>query len=174
VRTVLLGDSHLARLHRELRRLPGNLYNVAEGGACSLDLLTQAAAVGFRKSDTAVVSVGTNDAAPWKQTPVSEFAQEIGTCLGSHTLRAWVYIAPPGVVEGRLTGEGDRTNAVIHEYRRAAIRACAEAGAQVIRADLILEPLGAKAFAEDGIHLSGSGYRVLIPAISSAIEQFTR
>jgi lysophospholipase L1-like esterase len=169
VRTVFIGDSHLARLRRELRAFPGGVRNAAEGGATSLDLLGQADAVGLHGSDSVVLSVGTNDAAPWKQIAVSEFAQALSVLMSTHSPRGWVLVAPPGVVEGRLTGAPDRTNTVIDEYRRAAIERCEAASGRVVRTDLLLEPLGAKAFAEDGVHLSGTGYRVLVPAIASAI-----
>ena len=38
MRTVFIGDSHLARLRRELQRFPGDVVNAAEGGASSRDL----------------------------------------------------------------------------------------------------------------------------------------
>lgn len=136
----------------------------------SRDLLRQADAVGVHDADSVVVSVGTNDAAPWKQVPVSEFAQALSVLVVSHSPRGWVFVAPPGVVEERLTGACDRTNAMIDEYRLAAIEVCEEAGGQVLRTDLMLEPWGAEAFAPDGVHLNGTGYRVLVPAIRSACE----
>lgn len=168
VRTVLMGDSHLARLRRELRGFPGDVRNAAEGGASSRDLPRQAGAVDVQASDVVVLSVGTNDAAPWTHIPVSEFAQSLSMLVASHAPRGWVLVAPPGVVEERLTRAPDRTNAVIDEYRRAAIEVCEEVGGRVVRADLLLESLEEKAFAEDGVHLSGAGYRVLVPAIVSA------
>lgn len=168
VRTVLMGDSHLARLRRELQRFSGDVRNAAEGGASSRDLLRQADAVGVHDSDSVVLSVGTNDAAPWKQVPVSEFVQALSMFVASHSPRGWVFVAPPGVVEGRLTRARDRTNAVIDEYRLAAIQVCEDVGGHVVRTDLMLKSLGAKAFAEDGVHLNGTGYRVLVPAIKSA------
>jgi lysophospholipase L1-like esterase len=168
VRTVFIGDSHVARLRRELREFPGDVRNAAEGGASSRDLLRQAGAVGVHDSDSVVLSVGTNDAAPWKHVSVSEFVRAISMLVASHAPRGWVYVAPPGVVEERLTGARDRTNAVIDEYRLAAIEVCDEVGGHVVRTDLMIGSLGATAFAEDGIHLNGTGYRVLVPAIRSA------
>jgi lysophospholipase L1-like esterase len=173
VRTEFMGDSHLARLRRALAGFPGDVHNAAAGGASSRDLFGQALAVGVRESDSVVLSVGTNDAAPWQHVPVTEFVRLISMCLASHSPRGWIYVAPPGVVEERLMGEGDRTNSVIDEYRRAAIGACDEAGVQVVRTDLLLEPLGSKAFAEDGVHLNATGYRVLVPAIASVVDGFT-
>ncbi len=165
---MFIGDSHLARLRRERPRLSGDVLNAAEGGASSRDLRRQAGAIGPRDSDTVVLSVGTNDAAPWKRVPVSEFVQTLSTFVASQSPRRWVLVAPPGVVEGRLRRARDRTNAVIDEYRLAAIEVWEEVGGRVVRTDLILESSGAKAFAEDGLHLNGTGYRVLVPAITSA------
>ena len=158
----------MARLRRELQALPGEVRNAAEGGASARDLLRQADGVGLHDSDSVVLSVGTNDAAPWKRVPVSEFVQALSVLVASHSPRGWVLVAPPGVVEGRLTRARDRTNAVIHEYRLAAIEVCEAVNGHVVRTDLVLESLGAKAFAEDGVHLNGTGYRVLVPAIQSA------
>lgn len=168
MRTVFIGDSHLARLRRELQGFPGDVRNAAQGGASSRDLLRQADAVGLRDSDSVVLSVGTNDAAPWKQVPVPEFVQALSMLVASHSPRGWVFVAPPGVVERRSAGARDRTNAVIDEYRRAAIEVCEEVGGHVVRTDLMLASLSTKAFADDGVHLNGTGYRVLVPAIKSA------
>ncbi|CUR61034.1 hypothetical protein NOCA1240137 [metagenome] len=170
MQTVFIGDSHLARLRRELRGFAGDVRNAARGGATSLDLLRQADGAGVGASDCVVVSVGTNDAAPWKQVPVAEYVQALSTLMTSHSPQGWVFVAPPGVVEERLTGARDRTNAVIDDYRLAAIALCEDVGGHVVGTDLLLETLGAKAFAEDGLHLNGTGYRVLVPAIQSACE----
>lgn len=167
VRTVLLGDSHLARLRRALAGLPGEVHNAAVGGASSRELPGQVAGMG--DPDAVVLSVGTNDAAPWKRVPLDEFVRLLSACLAAHRSKRCVYVAPPGVVEDRLTGARDRTNAVIDDYRRAAMAACEDAGVQVVRADLLLAPMGPRAFASDGLHLNASGYRVLVPAIASAV-----
>jgi hypothetical protein len=76
VRLVLLGDSHLARVRRDLHRLRGGgsteveIVNAAVGGAFVSDLAEQALEVGLQPGDRVAVSVGTNDAAPWKQIPL--------------------------------------------------------------------------------------------------------
>lgn len=80
MRIVLLGDSHLARIRRDLPALGPDVCNAAVGGASALDLLAQAATASVGEDDVAVVSVGTNDAAPWKQVPVLTF---------SHASRHW-------------------------------------------------------------------------------------
>lgn len=169
MRVVLLGDSHLARVRRDLPILGADVCNAAEGGASALDLLAQAARAAVDANDMAVVSVGTNDAAPWKQVPVTVFAQAVSRCMQSVRARRWVYVTPPGVDESRLTGSGDRTNAIVDEYRHAAVSACNATGAHVVRTERIIEPLGAAAFVGDGLHLSGQAYKVVLPAIAGAV-----
>lgn len=171
MRTVLIGDSHLARLRRELRGIGDDVHTVAEGGAVARDLLRQADRAGVGGADCVVVSVGTNDAAPWKQVPVAELEQALSTLMTSYSPRGWVLVAPPGVVEERLTRVPDRTNAGIDEYRQAAIAMCKDVGGHVVRTELLIEDLGAAAFADDGLHLSATGYRVLVPAIKAACER---
>jgi lysophospholipase L1-like esterase len=175
MRIVCLGDSHLARVRRDLQALGPDVCNAAAGGASALDLLTQATRAEVEEEDLVVVSVGTNDAAPWQQVPVAVFAQAVLHCMQSVPARRWVYVAPPGVDESRLTGSrpGDRTNAVLDEYRDAAVSVCRDAGARVVRTERVIAPLGAGAFDRDGLHLSGRAYKVLLPVIAEALDART-
>jgi len=170
MRIVLLGDSHLARVRRDLPMLGSGVCNVAQGGATALDLLAQATAAEVQESGLVVMSVGTNDAAPWKQLPVTVFAHALLDCMASVSARRWIYVAPPGVDEARLMGPGDRTNGVLDEYRDAALSVCEDAGVEVVRTELVIRPLGVRAFASDGLHLSGPAYKVVLPAIAEAIH----
>lgn len=61
VSTVLVGDSHLARIRRDLHRIGEDVINLAVGGATIVDVPRQVAR-GVAGSGTFVVSVGTNDA----------------------------------------------------------------------------------------------------------------
>ena len=85
--------------------------------------------------------------------------------------RGWVHLASPGVDESRLRGRGDRTNAVLDEYRDAAVSLFTDMGAGVVRADRVVRPLGADAFVGDGLHLSGWAYQLVLPAIAEAIAR---
>lgn len=150
--------------------LGAGVCNVAEGGASALDLMEQAAAADVREGDAVVVSVGTNDAAPWQQLPVTVFVHALLRCMESVPVHRWIYLAPPGVDEARLTGPGDRTNAILDEYRDAALSVCEDAGARVVRTERIIRPLGIRTFADDGLHLSGPAYKVVLPAVADAIH----
>lgn len=116
------------------------------------------------------MSVGTNDAAPWKHVPVPMFSHAVSRCVQDVPARRWVYVAPPGVHQCRSAGLADRTNTVLDDYRAAAIVAFHDAGARVVRTERVIAPLGASAFVNDGLHLSGRAYKVLLPAIAEAVH----
>lgn len=170
MRVVFLGDSHLARVRRDLPVVGPDVCNAAEGGASVLDVLAQATRAAVQDSDLVVLSVGTNDAAPWKQVPATVFARAVAQCLESVPARRWIYVAPPGVDEARLTGSGDRTNAILDAYRDAALSVCGDAGAGVVRTERVIAPLGAAAFVDDGLHLSGPAYKLVLRAIADAVH----
>lgn len=164
MRIVLLGDSHLARIRRQLPLIGKDVVNAARGGATVRDLEAQADGAALTDADVVIVSVGTNDAAPHHEVPVADFRRAIGRVLES-TVGAWVVMTPPGVVEARLGAHG-RTNAVVAHYREAAIAAAASHSARLLDTPPLLAHLGTSAFAEDGLHLSGAGHGVLLPALA--------
>jgi lysophospholipase L1-like esterase len=170
VRIVFLGDSHLARVRRDVSIVGPDVCNAAEGGATALDLVPQAAGAAVEEDDLVVFSVGTNDAAPWRQVPVTAYAQAVRRCMRAVPARRWIYLAPPGVDESRLTGSHTRTNAVLDEYRDVAVSVCNDAGARVVRTDCVVGPLGSEAFVSDGLHLSGRAYKVVLAAIAEAAQ----
>lgn len=169
VRIVLLGDSHLARVQRDLPRLGKDVVNAAVGGATVHDLVIQAAAASVRPDDVVVLSIGTNDAAPWKKVPATLFREVLEQFLSSCDADRCVIMLPPGVIEARLNGRGDRTNALLEDYRAAMTTAAAAADAEIMDSQAELTTLGPSAFASDGLHLSAKGYRVLLSALRTAL-----
>lgn len=173
MRIVLLGDSHLARIRRELCLIGPDLANVAVGGSRAVDLLPQALGLPVSDLDLAVVSIGSNDSAPWKAVTLRQFAYELEQFLASVNPAGLAYVVPPGVDESRLTGVGDRTNKVMAEYAAVAVQRFTKVGAQLIDAPELLAGLGTGAFTDDGVHLARVSYDLLIPAIRQAVEQLT-
>ncbi len=169
MRIVLLGDSHLARIQRDAPRIGENVLNAAQGGATVLHLEGQADGAGLTGSDVVVVSVGTNDAAPWHDMSVADFQRGLGRFVRSRPAGAWVIMSPPGVDESRL-GPRDRTNAVVNEYREAAAAVAESHAARLLDTRSLLAPLGTAAFATDGLHLSGAAYRLLLPALAESTQ----
>lgn len=171
MRIVLLGDSHLARVRRDLHRLGPDVLNAAVGGAFARDLTDQAVAAELRSHDRVVVSVGTNDAAPWKAVRLATFERHIEQFLEQVTGADLVYVSPPGVYEPRLTRSNDRTNELVTGYAACASAVFEQAGARVLDAGQLLRPLGTSAFVEDGVHLTGAAYDVLLPALAETLER---
>ncbi|WP_110182541.1 SGNH/GDSL hydrolase family protein [Nocardioides solisilvae] len=172
-RVLLLGDSHLARLGPRVPALGAGVVNRARGGASSRDLAGQVAAaradaVGGRY-DAAVVSVGTNDAAPWKQVPLEECASLLAAAVADLPCPV-VLLAPPGVDEARLTRERDRTEAVVAHYRARLSRVVLASDGRVVAPPGLLAPLGPDAFLADGVHLTPAAYDVLLPAVAAAVS----
>jgi lysophospholipase L1-like esterase len=163
---VLLGDSHLARVQRELPRLGEAVVNAAVGGATVRDLQVQADATGLGGSDTVVVSVGTNDAAPCNRVSVVDFGASLGRFIRANSVATWVIMAPPGVDESSF-GAAGRTNAALAQYRSAAQAVADSHAAHFLDSVSLLAPLGPRAFAADGLHLSGAAYRLLLPALAT-------
>jgi lysophospholipase L1-like esterase len=170
VRVVLLGDSHLARVRRDLDRIGTDVVNAAVGGACTRDLLPQARSAGITADDVLVVSVGSNDAAPWKAVPLDEAVGLADGFLSGVPRAGLVLLTSPGVDEERLTGANDRTNAVLASYAAALTDRFTAADAVVVDAAALLAPLGSDAFADDGLHLAGAAYELLLPALAAAVK----
>ncbi|CAM3542817.1 hypothetical protein [Nocardioides zeicaulis] len=87
MRIVLLGDSHLARVRRDLALVGPDVHNAAVGGATSHDLAV-----------------------------------------------------------------------------------CRDLDVHVVHAEQVVAPLGAGAFVDDGLHLTGDAYRLLLPAIAAGVR----
>ena len=78
-------------------------------------------------------------------------------------------LTSPGVAEDRLTGANDRTNAGLASYAAALTDRFTAAGAVVVDGATLLAPLGSDAFADDGLHLTGAAYDLLLPALADAV-----
>ncbi|GAA0974569.1 hypothetical protein ENKNEFLB_02361 [Nocardioides aquaticus] len=170
MRIVLLGDSHLARITDDLDRIGDDVVNAAVGGSVAADVLAQADAVGVGPRDVAVVSVGTNDAAPWKQVDPDDFRAQLERLVEQVQPYRWVHVAPPGVDELRMEREVDRTNELVARYQRIGGVVLGDAGAELVDTPRVLSRLGSEAFVDDGVHLSAAGYALLVPAIADAVE----
>ena len=164
----MVGDSHLARVrgHR-LGALEAALgcpvVNLAVGGANVRDVAAQLDGAPA-DVDRVLLSVGTNDAAPWKQVPLPEFTVLFAALVALLPGRL-LYVASPGVVESR-TAPGDRTLAGLAAYTEVARAAVARVGGQTLETPRLLGGLGDAAFEDDGLHLSEPAYDLLLGALS--------
>ena len=170
MRIVLIGDSHLARLNNDLGSLVATpVIDAAQGGASIGDALRQASSIHVDANDIVVLSIGTNDAAPWKQTSLDAFSDGLDQLKDSFDLRRWIYMTPPGVDESRLSGSSNRTNVVMEIYRDEAITVLRSAGASILPSHEVIAEQGTLAFSSDGVHLTEAAYSLLLPEIAKAI-----
>ncbi|WP_462417243.1 SGNH/GDSL hydrolase family protein [Kytococcus sp. Marseille-QA3725] len=149
------------------------MRNLAVGGSTVLDLRGQLDRIDSppppdSSSAPVVLSVGTNDAAKRRGVSLEDFTAGLGGVLTRLRGRPVAYLAPPGIIASRPAGER-WTTARVSAYRDAALTVVREHAATVIRADRIVQPLGARAFADDGLHLSGLGYRTLLPHLAPRV-----
>lgn len=153
----MLGDSHLARVQRDLPRIGPDVVNAAVGGSVAGDVLAQAAQVGVGPDDVAVLSIGTNDDMPANDVALSVFGARITEVAAQLHPARWVYVTPP-LPESAAYGDTGRA-------------ALEEAHPDVVVVDTValLEPLGARAFLEDDLHLTGAAYDLLLPAVAAAV-----
>lgn len=180
MRIVLLGDSHLSRVRRDLGRLaccaadragsaPPQILNAATGGATTADLPQQAAGAGLRSDDRVVVSIGTNDAASWKQIAYERVCAHLDDFLGGLAVSRLVYLCPPGFEESRLRYQSRNANVALASYASAIAGRLSAAGATTVDGHRLVKDLGDAAFADDGMHLTGRGYDVVLPALAMAL-----
>jgi len=165
---MFVGDSHLdavrgARLAALEAAVGSRVANLAVGGSGVYDVPAQLdGAPG--DVDRVVLSLGTNDCAPWKAIPFQEFEPAFAALLAELPGRL-LYLAPPGVDESRL-GPDDPTLAGVARYTEVARAAVARRGGVTLDSPAVLAQLGVGAFVEDGVHLTGRAYELLLAELA--------
>jgi lysophospholipase L1-like esterase len=171
MRLLLLGDSHLDRIRGPLLAslsalVDGPVDNRAVGGSTVHDLAGQAAGLDLAAYDAVVVSIGTNDAAPWRLVEASMFRSSVASFAAGAPGRL-VLMTSPGVDEVQRTGPADSTERLMREYADLAAVAFRTHGHAVLETPSVLARLGTYAFLDDGLHLSAAAYELLLPAVAA-------
>lgn len=156
MRIVLLGDSHLQRVQRDLKQIGPNVVNAAVGGAVVADVAAQARSVPVTGDDVAVLSIGTNDSLR-RERSLDEVRGDVDALLSAVRPRRWVYVGAPLPASASYSAViAGRVNAV---------------GGTTVDTAWLLYPLGARAYDEDAIHLTGRAYALLLPALHAAVSR---
>lgn len=176
----MLGDSHLAafnvgRIAELEAALDGRVvvHNHAIGGANSSHLVERASLEAATHRALFVVSVGTNDLAPWKRIPPTEFAANTTRLLDQLGGIRSIVVLPPTVDEAsqRLSrGEHGRTNSLVVEYGETLATVSRHAGAVIVDLVPLLVDNG-EVHEADGVHLNADGKTLLVRAISAGVSQ---
>ena len=158
----MAGDSHLTptskwgtkKLGPRLRDKGYGVVDVARGGLTSQQALSLYEAPW--PCPVVLLSLGGNDAAPWKQVPLTNFVENLVT-LARRAERA-ILLTPAPVCEKRQAG---RTNAVVRQYADASEDAGTRVGASVVPLfDHLLRLMDGDVdiHVGDGVHLNNRAY----------------
>jgi len=168
MRLLILGDSHLARVSAdESHRLADEVVNRAFGGAFASDLSDQLGDLDPTSFDAVVVSVGTNDGAPWKAAPRAEFRHQLEELVEHWPGARWVFVRSPGC-DDRYSG--DRLDHVLGAYADLAAAIFLGAGGLTVDTPAALAALGAAAFTADGVHLTDAAHGLLLARIAEVLR----
>jgi lysophospholipase L1-like esterase len=177
-RLVLAGDSHLSRITKpRLERLRAQLpefeiVNLAVGGYTAADVLQIADALRALAPDVLVVSVGSNDSAPWKLVQLDDFRVTFEDLLDRVAPRHLVLVGPPPVDETLLQREVDRTNAVLATYTQELRDLAGRRHGRFVDSGAVFGPwieAGTSYHVEDGLHLNEDGYEAFVDAIAAVV-----
>ncbi len=171
MKLVLFGDSLFANAakHRVVifeDALPGyDVYNCAVGGWNTNDCVKKAPYIAKLNADVVVVSLGTNDAAPYKQIPIEKFIANIPLIIKSFEGSKVIWYLPTPIDQKKNSINGKEIpNEVVREYHDAAKKVCEESGIDVIDSFLIFKPMldsGETYHNEDGVHYIDNAYEII-------------
>jgi lysophospholipase L1-like esterase len=176
---ILFGDSLFGRFGKErissleIALKDYDVYNCAAGGWNSDDCVKKAPYISKLKPDVLVISLGTNDSAPWKQLPLSTFAQNLPKIFETFSSSKIIYFLPPPVNESKLAEEKkDFTNAIVKQYYDAIRQACQSHSVIVLDSWRIFMPMleaGQDYHDEDGIHLNDLAYKTITSELAKLL-----
>ncbi|MES2225196.1 MAG: GDSL-type esterase/lipase family protein [Patescibacteria group bacterium] len=179
MKVILFGDSMLARFGKErLQKLEsmvpeGDFYNCATGGWDSNDCAMKAPYIASLKPDAVVISVGTNDASPWKQVPLEIFRNNLLNIRDSFKDSKVIFFPPPPVNEDKQAGELIRSNELMQQYSSAVKDVSSSAAVACIDSWAIFSSLleqGQDYHVEDGVHLNDNGNDLLTDQLAEALS----
>jgi len=122
-----------------------------------------------------VISLGTNDASPWKQVPLDTFTKNIPKIFNAFAGSKIVYFLPTPVDEAKIASSSpdrDRSIKGIQEYHDAAKLVCEAQGVDYIDSFKIFKPLldsGQEYHVEDGVHFNDFAYQTIAQELATIV-----
>lgn len=181
---VFLGDSILARKHQDgvialaprvKNAFPAvTVISYAAGGATSQQCLARLGDVTVPSNSLVIISLGMNDAAPWKQISLEEFLKNYELLLAKLTSCTLVLVAPYPVDVDKQIPPG-RDNETLRSYAQEVSVLAQQHKVAVI--DLFRVIGGAAAEGEDlhvsdGVHLNDRGYSLFFDQLKPHIKHW--
>jgi lysophospholipase L1-like esterase len=177
---VLFGDSLFAQAGKErvllFERALGDydVYNCAAGGWDTNDCVRKSPYISKLEADVVVISLGTNDASPWKQVPLATFTDNLPKIFSNFSKSRIVYFLPPPVNEEKLPeSKKSLTNEVLEKYIEGIRQVCAKSGVDVLDSWKIFKPMllnGEDYHVEDGVHLTDLAYEKIADEVSRILK----
>lgn len=177
---VLYGDSLFANAgkHRIImfeKALPSyDVYNCAAGGWNTNDCLKKAPYIAKLEPDVLVISLGTNDAAPYKAIPLETFAENLPKIFAQFPKSKIVYFLPTPVDENKQSNRPGKEimNRDVKLYHDRAKEICEQQGVAYLDSFKIFKPMldrGEEYHIEDGVHFTDVAYEIIATELAKLI-----
>ncbi|HSX04902.1 MAG TPA: GDSL-type esterase/lipase family protein [Candidatus Saccharimonadales bacterium] len=180
---IFVGDSILTRESQDnvaglaprlrLRFRDIEVRIIAAAGSNSSQTLASLAGRVLPDDSLVIVSVGMNDAAPWKSVPIKEFKENYTRILDILGGRLVILVTPYPVHTGKQRQPG-RNNEVIERYAQV-IQELARTHnvAYIDMYSIVYSTMHtADLHVSDGVHLNDTGYGLLTEAVSPLVEKW--
>lgn len=177
---ILFGDSLLARWRKEQieefeQSLDGDfmVYNCATAGVNSSDLIKKGEYIARLKPEIVVLSVGLNDAAPWKRIAHNDFTKNIKQLLQFFSDSKIIFLLPTPIFEASRISPNDRNNSDIGEYRDIIKSECEIGSTRCV--DVWQEFVEAATrdstfYDQDRVHFGEAGFNIIADKLKVEIK----
>lgn len=185
-RVLLLGDSIRLNLQKQVREIltgEAEVSGPAENCASSRDLLRGLEQwLGESAADVVHVNCGLHDIRHdpgngGPQVPAEEYARNVAEIIETIVLRGnptviWSTTTPVNDERHNSRKDSRRFQQDVSRYNDVAMRIAVEAGARINDLHSMVIDAGADGlWAEDGVHFTESGYRLLAAGVASAVRE---
>lgn len=177
---ILFGDSLFGRfgkdriLNLESKLNDYDVYNCAAGGWNTHDCVKKSHYISKLNPDVLVLSVGTNDAAPWKEVDINIFAENIPVIFSNFNTSKIIFFLQPPVNEDKIPAKyNSLTKSISKKYHDAAKQICEEHNIAFIGSWDIFMPLQEKNIDyhdDDGVHLNDLAYDIVSTELARLLE----
>jgi lysophospholipase L1-like esterase len=150
---------------------PVVVLNGAAGGWDSTDCARRAPVLARCAPAVVVLSVGTNDCAPWRQVPLDTFARNLAAVRAGFAGSDLVSFLPPTVHEPSnraADARPARSNVALDRYR-AVLRDTFSARRRLDVPELLARHSDVEVLESDGLHLTARSYDLLIPELARLV-----
>lgn len=169
---VLSGDSHLVWCRKkylmQMEEILGDadIYNCAAGGWTSRDLVAKLPFLSLLPADLFIVSIGTNDAAPWGSVPLEEYEVNLAQSAAIIGAQRVLFIPPPPIKPTIAFGGELVHESSLRIYHDALLRYASDLGSACLNTYQLLGEQIENIHDADGLHLNDQGYSLLFAGIS--------